>query len=347
MKTKKFFVAAALGTIATTCLASCGGSKKLDMDNWKFTPNDASNIKIGILQPLEHAALSTAREGFIAGLKASGYEESKNITIKYQNANGVEADLNTLAKSLTSSSDLTLGIGTGASKALYSAQINSGSTNPILFTAVTDAVAAELVESNENSGNYITGTSDANPVEAQISLIKECLPDAKKIGMIYTQSEVNSEVQANEAKAEAERQGLTVEVATCTDSSDISSVALDLCGNKKIDALYIPTDNNIAANMKAIKSNLDTYHVLCVAGEEGMMSEGGHVTLSVSYFDLGKKAGEMAAKIMKGEKKPNELPVTKMSKEECNYVMCTANLEDAKIELPDSVKAKFTDVEVK
>ncbi|MDY3889817.1 MAG: ABC transporter substrate binding protein, partial [Bacilli bacterium] len=142
MKTKKFFVAAALGTIATTCLASCGGSKKLDMDNWKFTPKDASNIKIGILQPLEHAALSAAREGFIAGLKASGYEESKNITIKYQNANGVEADLNTLAKSLTSSSDLTLGIGTGASKALYSAQINSGSTNPILFTAVTDAVAA-------------------------------------------------------------------------------------------------------------------------------------------------------------------------------------------------------------
>ena len=114
----------------------------------------------------------------------------------------------------TSSSDLTLGIGTGASKALYSAQINSGSTNPILFTAVTDAVAAELVESNENSGNYITGTSDANPVEAQISLIKECLPDAKKIGIIYTQSEVNSEVQANEAKEEAERQGLTVEVAT-------------------------------------------------------------------------------------------------------------------------------------
>ena len=69
MKTKEFFVAAALGTIATTCLASCGGSKKLDMDNWKFTPKDASNIKIGFLQPLEHAALSAAREGFIAGLK--------------------------------------------------------------------------------------------------------------------------------------------------------------------------------------------------------------------------------------------------------------------------------------
>ena len=347
MKTKKIISALALATIATTCLASCGGSKKLDMSTWEFKPKDASNIKIGILQPLEHAALSSAREGFIEGLKNAGYEESKNITIKYQNANGVEADMNTLAKSLTSSCDLTLGIGTGASKALYSAQINSGSTNPIFFTAVTDAVAAELVESNENSNNYLTGTSDANPVQAQISLIKECLPDAKKVGIIYTQSEINSEVQANEAKAEAEKQGLEVEISTCTDSSDISSVALDLCGNKGIDALYIPTDNNIAANMKAIKTNVDKYNVLCVAGEEGMMSEGGHITLSVSYFDLGKKAGEMAAKVMNGEKKPNELPVTKMSKEECNYVMCSANLADAEIVLSDSILAKFTNVEAK
>lgn len=303
--------------------------------------------RIGILQPLEHDALGLAREGFIDALKEGGYEDGVNIDIDYQNANGVEADIVTLAKSLTTKCDLTLGIGTGASVALQSAQVNSGSKNPILFTAVTDAVDAKLVASNEKPGGFITGSSDANPVEAQIDLILECIPEADKIGILYTQSETNSEVQANQAEAQAIKKGLEVVRMTCTDTSDLVQVANKLCSTEGIDAIYIPTDNLIAANMASVKSALEEYKVLCVCGEESMMVQGGHVTLSVDYYELGKKAGKMAVQILKGEKAPADIPVATMALEECSYLMCTENLEKAGITIAESVKAKCKDVAAK
>ncbi len=305
---------------------------------------ETGKIKIGILQPVEHDALGLARQGFIDALKEAGYKEGENIEINYANANGVENDLVTLAKSLTSKSDLTLGIGTGASVALQSAQVNSGSKKPIIFTAVTDAVTAGLVKSNAAPGGFITGSSDANPVEAQIDLIKECLPDADKIGILYTQSETNSEVQANQAEAQAIAAGLSVVRMTCTDTTDLPQVAEKLCATEGIDAIYIPTDNLIAANMATVKAAVEKYHVLCVAGEESIMAAGGHVTLSIDYYELGKKAGKIAAAVLKGEADPATTPVETMSIEECKYLMCSANITAAGITIADSVKEKCTDV---
>lgn len=303
--------------------------------------------QIGILQPLEHDALGLARKGFIDALEEKGYKDGDNITITYSNANGQESDLVTLAKSLTSKCDLTLGIGTGASVALQSAQVNTGSTKPIIFTAVTDAVTAGLVKSNSAPGGYITGSSDANPVEAQIDLIKECIPSADKMGILYTQSETNSEVQANQAEAQARQNGLEVIRMTCTDTTDLAQVAERLCATEGLDAIYIPTDNLIAANMATVKAAVEKYHILCVTGEESIMASGGHVTLSIDYYELGKKAGYMAASILSGEAKPETTAVQTMSIAECKYLMCTDNLSAAGITLPDSVKAKCTDVKAK
>ena len=303
-----------------------------------------AEIRIGILQPVEHDALGLAKKGFIDALAEEGYVEGKNLVIDYQNANGQESDLVTLAKSLTNKCDMTLGIGTGASVQLQSAQVNSGSTKPIIFTAVTDAVTAGLVTSNAAPGGYITGSSDANPVEAQIDLIKECLPEADKMGILYTQSETNSEVQANQAQAQAEKQGLTVVRMTCTDTTDLAQVAERLCATEGLDAIYIPTDNLIAANMATVKAAVEKYHVLCVTGEESIMTKGGHVTLSIDYYELGKKAGKMAAAILKGEASPSTTPVRTMSITECKYLMCSDNLASAGITIPDEVKAKCTDV---
>lgn len=305
------------------------------------------NVKIGILQPVEHDALGLAKKGFIDALAEKGYKEGENLTIDYQNANGQENDLVTLAKSLTNKCDMTLGIGTGATVALQSAQVNSGSTKPIIFTAVTDAVTTGLVTSNAAPGGYITGSSDANPVEAQVDLIKECIPDADKIGILYTQSETNSEVQANQAQAQAEKVGLTVVRMTCTDTTDLAQVAERLCATEGLDALYVPTDNLIAANMTTVKAAVEKYHILCVTGEEGIMAAGGHVTLSIDYYELGKKAGYMAASILKGEAKPESTPVQTMSISECKYVMCSENLTAAGITIPDTVKEKCTDVKAK
>lgn len=327
-------------------LCSCGNDS-IDMTNWKFEPTDPTNIEIGILQPVEHDALGAARQGFINRLSVLGYKEGQNITITYQNANGSDAELSVLSKSLTSKCDLTLGIGTDATKALYASQINSGSTKPIIFTAVTDAVSAELVDSNENPGGFVTGTIDENPVEEQIKLIKEFLPTAQKVGVIYTASEINSEVQARRAKAEAEKQGLTCVVETCLDSSDIVTVATHLCGTQDVDALYIPTDNNIAKNFTIVKQVCDQYHVLSVCGEEGMVNNGGHITLSVNYTSLGERTADIAASILKGEKKPNEISVLGMTADECTYVMSSENIGASGLTVPDSVASKYTDVSSK
>ena len=151
-------------------------------------------------------------------------------------------------------------------------------------------------------------------------------------------------MQADQAKEEAIKQGLEVEIATCTDSSDIAANINTLCGSKNIDALYIPTDNNVAAHMQPVKNAVENYHILTVTGEESIMAAGGHITLSISYKELGRRTGEMAVKILKDGANPATLPVLSMTAAECSYVMCSANAEAAGVNLPESVKEKCTDV---
>ena len=309
-----------------------------------FTGCNSTKNQIGILMPVEHVALQAAADGFVAGLEESGLVKGKDFNIKLMNAGGKDADLVAYAKTLVSRSIMTLGVGTGASKALYSASIDKGSTRPVLFTAVTDPVGEQLVSSIENGSGFVAGTSDAQPIQAQIELLKECLPSADKIGIIYTQSETNSVVQANQAKDAAEALGLSVVTQTCTGPSDISATANALCATDGLDALYIPTDNNIAANTNAVKEAANANGVLIIAGEEGMVKSGGHVTLSIDYTELGKRTGKMAAQIIKGEKEAREIPVGTMSKEECEYVYSSANLAGSGITLPESVLTKSRDV---
>ena len=337
MKSKKLLLLSAISMIA---LASCGGSRRIDMSTWEFAPADATNIKVGILQPVEHGALTAARQGFVKAFQ----DANVTVTVDYQNAGSSSSDLNTLAKNLVANNDLTLGIGTGASVALQSASIYSGKTNPIFFTAVTDATGAGLVDSDDNPGQNITGSSDINPVADQIALVKRCIPGATKLGVMYTQSEQNSKVQADLAKAKAEEEGLSVTIATCNDASDIASVAQQICSSG-IDALFVPTDNNLAAHMDSIKSALDANHVLCITGEGDSCKAGGHITLSIDYELLGYKAGLLAIKVVKGEAKPCDLPVFKFAGAECELQICSANLADAQITLPQEVVNEAKDLQ--
>lgn len=304
---------------------------------------DAGKIKIGILQPVEHEALSAARQGFIDALKEEGFDESK-IKIEYRNAGGKDADQNAFAKDLVSRCDMTLGIGTGASKSLKEAAIDKGKTNPVLFTAVTDPVDAGLVSKMENGSGFVTGTSDAQPLAEQVGLIKLIKPDADKVGIIYTQSESNSVVQANQAKAALEASSISVVTKTVTGPSDISATASALASEDGIDAIYVPTDNTIAANTDAIKTAVKGKGILVVCGEESMLKGCGHITLSINYTELGKRTGKMAASILKGEKQAKDIPVTTMSKDECDMVMSSINIADANVAIPDSIKSTCRDV---
>ena len=292
---------------------------------------------IGILQPVDHDALAASREGFVKALKDNGYP---NINIDYRNAKGNSADMNLLAKDLVDTSALTLGIGTGASQALKGAQDNAGYTKPLLFTAVTDAVSAGLVTSNDNPSGYVCGTTDANPVSEQVALLKEFNPEAKKLGILYTQTEVNSQVQAAQASAAASALNITPVTSSCTGPSDINATALALV-DSGVDAIYLPTDNNIAANMNAVKQAVTSRNVLVVCGEENMVTKGGHISLSINYYDLGYTTGKMAAEILKGNKKPTDYKVTPVALSDCTYAYSPANLLSAGLTMPEAMLTKY------
>ena len=319
--------------VATLGLASCTGTQAKEVDP----------IKVGILQPVEHPALEAAREGFKQGLEESGYKGK--VEFVYRNAGGKAADQTAFAKDLVSTCDMYLGIGTDASKDLKSAAEEKGLLKPLLFTAVTDPVDAGLVSSLANGTGFVTGTSDMQPIEAQIDLIQECIPTVDKVGILYTQSETNSVAQANQASTALTAKGITPVVQTCTGPSDVSAAAAALAGTAGLDAIYIPTDNNIAANTDAVKTAVSSSGILVVTGEENMMKGCGHATLSIDYTALGKVTGEMAAQILKDNLVPGKLPVKVMTSSECNYVMSAANCADAHVTLPDSVLAKCTNLD--
>lgn len=319
-------------------LIACDGGVK----NPEYGNQDS--YKIGILLPVEHDALNAAANGFQDAIKNSALKDKVEFVIK--NANGSSDDQRTMAKQLIAECDMALGLGTGASKDLVDAQKNRGSKKAILFSAVTDPVDAKLVDSLEAPGGWVTGTSDAQPVADQISLIKDCLPEAKKVGVFYTITESNSDVQARQAKAAIEAAGMTYVPQTCTAANDIQSSITSLV-TTGVDAIYIPTDNNVAANMNYVANAVRGKGILVLTGEEGMLNNGGQLTLSISYSNLGARTGEMAVSILNGEKTPSEISVLTMKKEDCVYVMNSSMLSDAGVTLPDAVKNKCTDVAAK
>lgn len=301
------------------------------------------NYKVGILLPVTHEALNNAADGFIKGLENGGWKKGENLEITIKNAEGKDDDLRTMAKSLIATNDLNLGLGTGATTQLKAAQRNRGTQNPILFSAVTDPKGAGLVKDLETPNGLITGSSDAQPVASQIKLVKQLLPEADKIGIFYTQSETNSEAQAIDAKNEIEAEGLQTIIKTCTDVNDLDTSFAALLAVDGLDAIYLPTDNNVAANIAKVKNAVKNKGILVVGGEVGMLS-GAHVTISVDYNVLGEKTGEMAAQILKGEKKPEDLPVYIMPPEECGYYFNSANLLDSGLSISSEALEEFQDV---
>ena len=320
----------ALSTLALSVGALTGCSK--------------ADYTIGVLLPIEHQALKLAEKGFVEALTEAGLKEGKDFAIDERNAGGDEAVQNSLAKDLVSSCDMTLGTGTGASQSLQSAAKDGGSVKPILFTAVTDPVDAKLVDSLQNGSGNITGASDAQPVEAQINLIKAILPTADKIGVLYSQNEQNSVIQYEQVKNYAQTIGLAVESRAISQVSEISAAAEALASIDGIDSIYVPTDNKIAANMNAVNQACNSHHVLAMCGEFGEVETGGHISYSFDYEMLGKETGKLAYQIIKGGKTAAELPVVSMTADKCEIHYSSKNLANSGIEIPQAIKDQAKDI---
>ncbi len=290
-----------------------------------------NSFSIGIIQIVEHQALDASRDGFIDALKDAGYEDGKNITLDIQNAQGDPNNLSTISDRFVSNKvDLVLAIATPSAEAI------AGKTSqiPILGTAVTDYVAAKLVDSNQVPGGNVSGTTDLNPVKEQIELILKLVPDAKTIGVMYNSSEINSEVQAAIAKDTIETLGLKYVETTITSSNDVQQAAQSLVG--KCDAIYLPTDNIIASSMPLIHSVTVASKTPVICGEEGMVKGGGLATIGIDYYNLGYTTGKMAVKLIKGEAKIASMPIESAS--EFNFAINETVALEIGLTIPDDMK---------
>ncbi len=286
---KKLLALLLTATMAVS-LAACGGGEE--------TPSGEgeTQIKIGVLQQLEHPALDRAREGFVQALADNGLVDGEKIVLDIQNAQSDQSNLQTMADRLVNNeNDLILAIATGA------AQTVAGKTSdiPILITAVTDPVDAGLVDSMEAPGTNVSGTSDASPMKEQLELMIRLCPDVKTVGLIYTSSEDNSVLQISQAKDILATMNLEFVEQTVTNSNDVQQAVQSLV--TKCDAIYVPTDNVLASSMAIVGSVANEAKIPVICGESGMVTSGGFATLGISYFNLGYQTGEMAIRVLNGE----------------------------------------------
>ncbi|HEM3544823.1 TPA: ABC transporter substrate-binding protein [Streptococcus suis] len=275
-------------SVASMCLltlAACSSSSE---------QASSDVVKVGVLQYMEHESLTAAREGFVAELEANGYKEGEKLVLDYQNAQGDQANLQTISEQLIDGNDIVLAIATPSAQSLATVSTET----PIVFTAVTDPLSADLVESIEKPGGLLTGTSDQAPIDKQVELLGQAVPDAKTVGILYTTSERNSEVQVVQAKELLEKAGYKVVVKGITSTNEVQDATTSLM--KDVDALFIPTDNTVASTMTMIGELSVEHKVPVIGGSTDMVDEGGLLTYGTNYEALGRQTAKMAIKIIEG-----------------------------------------------
>ena len=264
--------------------------------------------KIGVLQLTEHPALDASNKGFVEALDEAGI----TYNIDQQNAQNDQSACQTIAHKLVNDgNDLILAIATPAAQAV------AGATDeiPIIGTAITDFASAGLVQSNDKPGKNVTGSSDLTPVADQFDLLVKLLPQAKTVGVLYCTAESNSDVQVKLADQAAANHGLKLVRYSVSSSNEIQQVVESMVG--KVDVVYTPTDNTIAAGMTTVTMITNDNKLPTICGEEGMVDNGGLATYGINYEELGKLAGQMAVKILKGESKPADMAIEHLDASKC------------------------------
>ena len=278
---------------------------------------EGTTYKIGVLQLVQHTALDAANEGFIAALDDAGiaYE------VDQQNASGDQSACQTVAsKFANEKKDLILAIATPAAQAMVGAVEDT----PVLITAVTDPAESGLVDTNEKPGANVTGTSDLTPVKEQIDLLKQLVPDARTIGVLYCSAESNSKIQADMAKEAIAAAGMESKEYTVSSSNEIQTVVQSMVG--AVDAVYAPTDNVIAAGMATVGMVAGDNNLPVICGEAGMVQNGGLATYGIDYYQLGYMTGQQAVKILTEGASPADMPIEYLPAEKCEL---TVNEETA------------------
>ncbi len=327
MSFAKSLTAAALA--AAFLLTGCSG-----------TSNENKNTKeIGIIQLTDHEALNLSYKGFTAALEENGYKDGENINLDFHNAQNDQSNLKTISqKFVTDKKDLILAIATPAAQSVASETTEI----PILITAVTDPADSKLVKSNDNPGTNVSGTSDLTPIKEQIELLKQIIPDVKKIAIVYCSGEVNSVLQADIAETEAKNIGIESERRTVTSTNDVAQVMESIAAGD-FDAVYIPTDNTLASSMTLVSSILNEAKVPVIVGERSMLEAGALASVAIDYYKLGYTTGEMAVEILSGKSEPQSMPIRYL--EDPELLINTSTVEKIGITIPSDIMEKASKVE--
>ena len=318
----KMLAAGVMLTLAMGALAGCGGEKKEAAKKDKFN--------VGIVQIVEHAALDVASKGFVDGMAAKGYKEGENVTYDRQNAQADQSNLHTIAQHFINKKvDLICAVATPAAQVVA----NATQDIPIVATAVTDYEAAKLIKSNAKPETNVTGTSDMNLVEAQLDLIIKLVPTVKTVGVIYNSSEINSQVQVDLLKGFAKDRKVEIKEATVNNVNDIQQAARSLIGN--VEAIYVPTDNVLASAMPALAMVTEEAKLPVVSGWD---DANGIATIAIDYYKLGIQTGEMAADILSGKAKPQDMPI--QTQNEFTVIVNEANAKKIGLTIPKEILDK-------
>ena len=318
----KMLAAGVMLTLAMGTLAGCGGEKKEAAKKDKFN--------VGIVQIVEHAALDVASKGFVDGMAAKGYKEGENVTYDRQNAQADQSNLHTIAQHFINKKvDLICAVATPAAQVVA----NATQDIPIVATAVTDYEAAKLIKSNAKPETNVTGTSDMNLVEAQLDLILKLVPATKTVGVIYNSSEINSQVQVDLLKGFAKDRKVEIKEATVNNVNDIQQAARSLIGN--VEAIYVPTDNVLASAMPALAMVTEEAKLPVVSGWD---DANGIATIAIDYYKLGVQTGEMAADILSGKAKPQDMPI--QTQNEFTVIVNEANAKKIGLTIPKEILDK-------
>ena len=292
--------AAALTLSLAACSTGSGAATPAPSAPGTAQTPAAQSVKIGIIQYAPHPSLDNCTNGTVEGLEAAGYKNGENgVTIDLQNAQGSADTATMMAKNMvTSGYDLVIGVATPAAMSAYSAAKDSDKTKTI-FCAVSDPVAAGLVQSLENPQSGTTGTADTLNLEGQMKLIRALLPQAETIGILYTTSEPNSVSNLKLFQDLAPQYGFTVEAVGITNESEVASGAAALVA-KGVDCVNNFTDNNVVNNLSTLLHATDEAKIPVFGSEEEQVRNGCVASESLDYVALGVKTGEMAAALLGG-----------------------------------------------
>ena len=339
---KKKVLSVVLAAICTMSLMTgCGDAK----DSTEKGSAGGDSYTVGISQFAEHGSLDNCREGFIEGLKEEGIEEGKNLKIDYQNAQTDTGTASTIADSFISEKvDMICAIATPCAASAYNSAMNADT--PVVYTAFSDPVAAGLANDDGTSVGNITGSSDILPVEEQLKMIRQMMPDAKKIGILYTTSEANSCSTIEEYKKLAGDYDFEIVDTGINTSADVEIAAADLV--TKVDCLCNLTDNTVVNALQTVLDKANGANIPVFGSEIEQVKSGCVASMGIDYYQLGIETGKMAAKILKGEEKASDTPYITASKAQLYVNTAAADKIGMKLDA-DYIKdaaEKFDEIDV-